>query len=337
MGVRASCPQVTFNDNRTGAAKIPTMRKLCVILLLMIAAVSVVAQAQEKSGIVRLDSALDDVLSPGAKLEKLAGNFKHLEGPVWVRKGGFLLLSDLDSKVIHKWDPKDGKVSIYPAGIPEPESNGITVDRQGRIVYCARGEGQVVRLENDGRRTVLVRQFEGKALNRPNDLVYKSDGSLYFTDPTDGSDEAAVNHVFRLKGGKLQLLSAKNVVHPNGLAFTPDEKHLYIVDSRDTKTLFRFDVQPDGSIANGRAFIDMRSEKAQGGPDGMKVDQKGNVYAPGPSGLWIISPEGKHLGTVPTPEIFANLAFGDADGKSLYLAGHTTIYRIRVKVPGIRP
>jgi gluconolactonase len=269
----------------------------------------------------------------------------------------------MPANTIHKWDPADGKVSVFLGftgtdgsrrgtqenkvqGAPpdEPGSNGITVDPEGRIVYCARGDLQaVVRIEKDGRRTVLASQFDGKPLNRPNDLVYRSDGTLYFTDPTDGSEreknfqgEVPVNHVFLLKDGKLHSLT-HNLLHPNGLALTPDEKHLYVVDSRATKTITRYEVRADGTLGKGQLFIDMKSVDAPGGPDGMKVDQKGNVYAPGPGGLWIMSPAGKHLGTISIPERFTNLAFGDADGKTLYLTAQTSVYRIRLKIPGIRP
>jgi len=332
------------------------MKNLGMILLLIIAAVLTAAQAQEKSRVIRLESALDEIVPLDTSVEKVAGNLVHVEGPVWVRKGGYLLFSDLAANVIYKWSPADGQVAAFlersgfasrdasrlavrrdgeQSEAPlEVGSNGITVDPQGRIVYCARGDRQVVRLEANGRRTVLASQYEGKPLNRPNDLVYRSDGSLYFTDPTDGSPEG--NHVFLLQDGKLRLLP-QNLLHPNGLAFAPDEKHLYLVDSRETKTIYRFDVQADGTIANGQVFIDMRYDKAPGGPDGIKVDQKGNVYAPGPGGIWIMSPTGKHLGTVLIPERAANLAFGDSDGKALYLTAQTSLYRIRLKIAGIRP
>ena len=323
------------------------MRNLRIIFLLILAAGSVAAQAQEKSPVIRRDSALDEIVPADAKVEKVAGNLKHVEGPVWVRKGGYLIFSDMPDNVIKKWNPSDGKVSVFlensgfttttnPSGHPTPGSNGITVDPQGRIVFCMRGDRQVVRLEKDGRHTVLASQYDGKPLNRPNDLVYRSDGSLYFTDPASGPEEDAINHVFLLKDGKLQLLS-HNLLYPNGLALSPDEKHLYLVDSRETKTIMMFDVHLDGTISNGRVFIDMRSDKAPGGPDGMKVDQKGNVYSPGPGGLWIMSPKGNHLGTVLIPERALNLAFGDADGKTLYLTAQTSLYRIRLKIPGIRP
>ncbi len=324
-----------------------TGKHLGMILLFAIAAVAAAAQAQEISPVIRLESALDEIVSRDAVVEKVAGNLVHVEGPVWVRNGGYLLFSDIDANVIHKWNPADGKVSVFlensglgnrdgeQSGAPsDVGSNGITVDPQGRIVYCARGDRQVMRLEKDGRRTVLASQYAGKPLNRPNDLVYRSDGSLYFTDPTDGSPEG--NQVFLLQDGKLRLLP-QNLLHPNGLAFSPDEKHLYLVDSRETKTIYRFEVHPDGSIANGQVFLDMRFDKATGGPDGIKVDQKGNVYAPGPGGLWIMSPAGKHLGTVLIPERAANLAFGDSDGKTLYLTAQTSVYRIRLQIPGIRP
>jgi gluconolactonase len=315
------------------------VRNLSVIFLLSImTAVAAVTNAQESNPIVRLNPGLDEIVSPDTKVEKLGGNFGFLEGPVWIRKGDYLLFSDIRANVINKWSPKDGKVSIFleHSGLtgtePSPPttgagngSNGITADRHGRVVYCARGDRQFVRLEKDHRRTVLASQFEGKPFVQPNDLVYKSDGSLYMTD---------VGAVYLLKDTKLQLL-IKDIQYPNGLAFSPNEKTFYV---NDTKSLIiRYDVQPDDTVAHGQVFIDMSSDKSPGIPDGMKVDQKGNVYCSGPGGIWIISPEGTHLGTVLTPEEVTNLAFGDADGKTLYVTARHGLYRIRFKVPGIRP
>lgn len=340
-----------------------TMKQHLTIVLAIVALGLPGAQAQERSLIVRLNPAIEDILPPDAKVEKLVSNFGFLEGPVWVRKGGYLLFSDIPANVISKWSPDDGKVSIFLAysGFTGTDdsgagmqlnngfatvtllgSNAVTLDSHGRVVYCAHGDRQVVRLEEDGRRTVLASQYEGKRLNSPNDLVYKSDGSLYFTDPAaglrNGNDdpkkELPFTGVYLLKDGKLQLLTKD--FRPNGLAFTPDEKHLYLINS-DKKSILRYDVQPDDTITNGQVFIDMSLDKAPGGPDGMKVDQKGNVYCTGPGGFWIMSAEGKHLATVLTPEVVANLAFGGADGKTLFLMGRTSLYQIHLKVPGILP
>ena len=343
------------------------MRKPGIIFLSIIlstwATVLAAAQAQEKSPVVRLDAALDDIVPPDVKVEKLADGFRFTEGPVWVRKGGYLLFSDIPGNVIHKWNAADGKVSIFldksgftgtdPTGVGRevtegPEvfynigSNGITLDRQGRVVYNAMGDRQIVRLEEDGRRTVLASHYEGKRLNSTNDLVYKSDGSLYFTDPpsalrggdNDPKKELPFTGVFMLKDGKLQLLTKD--IRPNGLAFSPDEKYLYAADTAK-RAVMRFEVQPDGAVANGQVFIAMSSDKAPGGPDGMKVDQKGNLYSTGPGGIWIISPEGKHLGTLVFPERPANFAFGDADGKTLYVTARRGLYRVRLNIPVIRP
>jgi gluconolactonase len=216
------------------------------------------------------------------------------------------------------------------------------VDPQGRIVYCAHGDRQIVRVEPDGKRTVLASEFEGKRLNSPNDLVYKSDGSLYFSDPPaglrNGADdpkkELPFTGVYLLKAGKL-LLVARDL-RPNGLAFTPDEKFIYLVDGTGgKKTIVRYAINPDDTLGAGQLFIDMTSDKAPGGPDGMKVDQKGNLYSTGPGGVWIMAPDGKHLGTILTSELPANLAFGDADYKTLYLTARTGLYRIHLKIPGI--
>lgn len=324
------------------------MRKLSIVFLSIIAALATAAQAQERSPIVRLDPALDAIVPLDAKVEKLADNFRSNECPVWVRKGGYLLFrdsgyppSDIPNTIL-KWSPGDGKVSIFLK-----DMNCVTLDRQGRGVYITGGaDRQIVRVENDGRRTVLATEFEGKRLTALNDLVYKSDGALYVTNPEPERDNPSV---YLLRGGKLQLV-IKDMPHPNGLAFSPGEKYLYVNDTF-AMTIRRFDVQPDDTLSNARLVIDENADKAHpypdhGFPDGMKVDQKGNIYCGGPGGLWIISPEGKHLGTIlfsennvdPRPAIgVGNLAFGDADGKALYLTVRTALYRIRLKIPGIRP
>lgn len=325
--------------------------------------VALQVHAQGANEVVRLDPALDEIISVDTIVEKLAGDFGFVEGPVWVRQGGYLLFSDIPANAINKWT-SDGKVSVFlkPSGFTGSDpsdvgsqnnngqavvtligSNGVTLDRQGRVVFCAHGDRDVVRIEKDGKRTVLADRFEGKRLNSPNDLVFKSDGALYFTDPTAGlrkrdedpKKELPFNGVYLLKDGRLQVLE-KTFATPNGIAFSPGEKYLYVNDTT-RKLIMRYEVRPDDTIANGKVFIDMSADKAAGVPDGMKVDQKGNVYCTGPGGSWIMSPEGKHLGTVKMPELPANLAWGDSDGKTLYLTARTGLYRIRLKIAGIRP
>lgn len=340
--------------------------RCAVVLMSLVVVTCAAAQTSSWSLIVRLNPAVDEIISADAKVEKLAGDFGFLEGPVWVRKGGYLIFSDIPANVIRKWNPQDGKVSVFLpysgftgtddsiAGMQVNNgrsvvsllgSNGVTVDPQGRVVYCAHGDRQIVRLEEDGSRTVLANKYEGKRLNSPNDLVYKSDGSLYFTDPPSGhrnqsaSDptrDLPFNGIYLLKNGKLQLLD-QTFDRPNGLAFTPDEKYLYVNDTH-RKIIVRFEVEPDDTITHGKVFIDMNSDEAPGGPDGMKVDQKGNVYCTGPGGLWIMSSEGRHLGTILMSELPANLAFGGADGRTLFLAARTgSLFRIPLKIPGIAP
>jgi gluconolactonase len=322
--------------------------------------------AQNGGQIIRLDPALDALIPAGAQIEKLADGFGFVEGPVWVHTTapGFLIFSDIPANVIDKWNPQDGKVSVFltKSGFAGDDpgdaggqlnnghaivtlygSNGVTIDKQGRVTYCQHGDRGVVRVEKDGKRTVLADHYEGKRLNSPNDLVYKSDGSLYFTDPPfglrkaqdDPKKELPFAGVYRWANGKLQLVN-KDFGAPNGLAFSPDEKYLYVDDSF-TKTYWRFDVQPDGTITNKKLLIDMSSSKEPGVPDGMKIDQKGNIYGAGPGGVWVITPEGKHLGTIKPPENPANLAWGDADAKTLYFTAVTGLYRLRLNIAGIRP
>jgi gluconolactonase len=330
-----------------------------VVLALVLAGVpSIIAQGGGGDA-VRLDPAVDAIVPANARVEKIAGSLGFVEGPVWVRSAttGYLLFSDIAANAIKKWTP-DGKVSVFleksgftgtdpSVAAREPTmlngSNGIVLDKERRVVYCQHGNGAIERLEKDGKRTVLANKYEGKHLNSPNDLVYKSDGSLYFTDPpfglakgdADPHKEVPFNGVYRLANGKLQLL-IKDLKAPNGIAFSPDEKYLYVNDTT-SKTYWRYEVRPDGGIANGKVFVDMSANKEDGAPDGMKVDQKGNVYGTGPGGVWILSPEGKHLGTIKAAEVPANLAFGDDDSKALYLTARTGLYKIRLNIPGVRP
>jgi gluconolactonase len=338
---------------------------LTLLTLAFVFAIGARAQAQYFGGIIRLDPAADAIIPADAKVETLAGGFGFLEGPIWVhtRFQGFLLFSDIPANVIRKWDPKAGlSVFMEKSGFTGNDasavggqtnngsamvnligSNGLTLDRQGRLVFCQHGDRQISRLERNGSRTVLAAYYDGKRLNSPNDLVFKSDGSLYFTDPPAGlrlqdkdpRRELPFAGVYRAANGKVQLLS-KDFVRPNGIAFSPDEKYLYVNDTVK-KIIMRFEVQPDGGVANGQVITDMTSDTAPGAPDGMKVDQKGNIYCTGPGGFWIMSPEGKHLATVKMKELPANLNWGDADAKTLYLTARTGLYRIRLNNPGVRP
>ena len=320
-------------------------------LLFLCAALPLFSQ----QAVIRLDAALDKIVPAGAKVEKVASDLRFSEGPVWIGKGGYLLFSDLPANAIMKWSPTGG-VSVYRKDIfsgPHPDgvqigSNGLTLDRQGRVIAAEHGNRRISRFEKDGRVTVLADRFEGKRLNSPNDIVAKRNGDVYFTDPTglyrtypDGPDkpkpELGFNGVYRItSAGKLDLLT-KDVAYPNGIAFSPDEKKLYVSNSRPEKFWMVFDVKSDGTIENGRKFYDASNEPGEAVPDGMKVDSAGNLYTTGPGGILIVSPEGKHLGTIQLPEIGANCAWGGADTKSLYITARTGLYRIKLSITGIKP
>ena len=275
------------------------------------------------SSIEKADAALDAIVPDGATIEKLANGFAFTEGPIWF-EAGYLIFSDIPNNKMHKWTP-DGKVVLFrhPSGYDLNDapagafigSNGMTRDQQGRLIVCEHGNARVTRTEKEGSVTVLADKYEGKRLNSPNDIVQKSNGDFYFTDPPyglvkqdeDPKKELDFNGVFRISNGKLTLLY-KEIARPNGLAFSPDEKYMYLNNSEtDRKICLRFEVRDNGSLANEKVFFDMTHDSSDGVPDGMKVDQKGNVYSTGPSGIWIFTPEGKHLGTIKPPEVPANL------------------------------
>lgn len=303
--------------------------------------------------ITRLDPSVDAIVPPDAKIERVAGGFQFTEGPVWV-PDGYLLFSDPNANVIYRWSA-DGQVSIYRtksgytrADIGEygqPGSNGLTLDSQGRLTIAEHGNRRITRLERNGVLTVLADRYDGKRLNSPNDLVYRSDSTLYFTDPSfglprfddDPRKELEFNGIFMLKDGVVTLLDA-GLKGPNGLAFSPDERFLYVGNwDPQRKVVMRYEVRPDGSVGAGTVFFDMTGAPGEEAIDGVKVDRVGNVYVSGPGGLWIISPQGAHLGTIRGPELAANFAWGDSDGKTLYMTARTGLYRIRLAVPGTRP
>lgn len=320
---------------------------------LLFVALAVRIEAAGEGKILRADPAINQIVPPTAIIEKLAGGFQFTEGPVWIQ-AGYLLFSDIPQNTIFRWAP-DGKVTVFrkPSGYDGTAappsapfgSNGLTLDTEGRLIICEHGNRRVTRLEKDGKLTVLADRYQGKRLNSPNDAVYKSDGSLYFTDPPyglvkqdqDPKKELTFNGIYRLSGAKLQLLST-DLTRPNGLAFSPDEKHLYVANSDERRKIWmRFEVKPDGTLGNPKVLFDVTRQTAEGLPDGMKVDQKGNLYCTGPGGVWILSPEGKHVGTIQPAEVPANCAWGDADGKTLYMTARKGLYRIRLNIPGIRP
>jgi len=309
-------------------------------------------------GVTRKDAALDAILSPSAQFEKLATGFSFTEGPVWVphKDGteGYLLFSVPNDNTIYRMTA-DGEASVFrtKSGYSgfnigeyhQPGSNGLALDRQGRLTIDQHGNRRIIRVEPRGNITVLADRYEGKQLNSPNDLVYKSDGALYFTDPPfglpkvfdDPRKELPFSGVYRVADGKVQLV-ASDLDAPNGLAFSPDEKYLYVDNWNEKKKIvMRYPVLPDGSLGKGTVFFDMTFVPGETALDGLKVDQQGNVYVCGPGGIWVLSPEGKHLGILTTPEEAHNMAWGDDDGKTLYVTALSSIYRIRTNVAGIRP
>ena len=307
------------------------------------------AAAPTIGSIQRLDPAFDALVPKDAQIEKLAGGFTFIEGPLW-RPSNALWFSDVVGNVVRQWTP-DGKVteilrpggydgnSLPAGGFNGP--NGMTADKDGAVLLCQHGNRRIARIDKDMKVTTLVDKFEGKKFNSPNDLVFRSDGSLYFTDPPyglpkgddDPTKELKFNGVFRLANGKLQAI-VKDLTRPNGIALSPDEKTLYVAVSDEAhKVWMRYDLAADGTVSNGKVFADVTAEKEDGLPDGMKVDSLGNVYGSGPGGIWVFSPDGKHLGTIKPPETPANCGWGD-DGKSLYITARTGLYRIKLAVAG---
>jgi gluconolactonase len=298
----------------------------------------------------RADAGLDRVVPRGAMVERLAAGFLFTEGPVWV-PDGYLLFSDPNANTIYRWTPGEGAAVFRPksgyagadvAEYRQPGSNGLALDAEGRLTIAQHGNRRVIRVEPTGAITVMADRFEGRRLNSPNDLVYRSDGTLYFTDPPfglprafdDPRKELPFSGLYRVKGGRVTL-EAKELAGPNGLAFSPDERFLYVGNwDERRKVVMRYPVAADGTLGPGETFFDMTAAPDEDAIDGIKVDTEGRVYVSGPGGLWIISPQGRLLGTLVLPEHPHNLAWGDADGRTLYLTARTGLYRLRVNAVG---
>ena len=301
----------------------------------------------------RKDPRFDHLVPRVAHMEQLAGGFVWTEGPVWVKDGGYVLFSDIPRNSVMKWKESEG-ISLFmrPAGFTgvvhygrEPGSNGLLLDPQGRIVFCEHGDRRISRLEPNGGKKTLVDSYQGKRLNSPNDAVYKSNGDLYFTDPPyglpdnfdDSRRELDFCGVYRLsKDGQVTLLT-KDMTRPNGIAFSPDEKTLYVAQSDPAAAVWMaFAVNPDGTLGKGKVFFDATKwakEGKPGLPDGMEVDKNGYIFATGPGGVHVFAPEGTLLGTLDTGQPTGNVCWGD-DGSTLYIAANTFLVRIKTSTKG---
>ncbi len=336
--------------------------------LFLVTVLTVSAQAPQlpktfptKGKVHRLDSRLDSILAPDAQIEVLASGFSWTEGPVWVSKrkgwdGDYLLFSDIPRNSILKWDPKNADATLFakPSGFTgvvdygaEPGSNGLTLDPQGRLIMMQHGDRRIARLEKDGGMRTLVDNYQGKRLNSPNDGVYHSNGDFYFTDPPyglpqrekDPRKELDFFGVYRLgKDGKLTLLT-KEMTRPNGIAFSHDEKTAYVTQSDPDKAIvMSFPVKGDGTFGTGKVFADLTDAYKKGLPglpDGLKVDEKGNIFTSGPGGIYIYASDGKLLGRIETFERTSNCAWGD-DGSTLYMTTDMFVTRIKTKTKGAR-
>jgi gluconolactonase len=308
--------------------------------------------------IFRADPGLDALIPESSQIEKVASGYVFTEGPLWVSRvwdgQPFLLFSDVPGNAIYKWDPATSQASELKKPIFEGEaadgafigSNGLTLDSDGNLLVCEHGNRRISKVTPAGQWSVLVDRYDGKRLNSPNDLTFNANGWLYFTDPpyglTDQDEDKAkeidFNGIFRVSpDGKTVELLDQRMSRPNGIGFSPDGTKLYISNSDPAKKLWMvYQVREDGTLGLGRTFADVTYETSEGLPDGLKVDNQGNLFASGPGGVWIYNAEGTHLGTIQPEEVPANVGWGN-DGSTLYMTARTGVYRIKLATSGKIP
>jgi gluconolactonase len=323
-------------------------------VLLVALAVSCTYVGRTGGPLVRADPRFDGIVRKDAKLEKLADGFRLAEGPVWNTRGGYLLFSDMPANAIYKWSSSTGiELYLKPSGYSgteplaggNPGSNGLAFDATGRLIICEHGDRRVTRLEADGSRTILADRYRGRRFNSPNDLAFGPKGDLYFTDPPyglpkdfdDPARELPFSGVYRLSANGEVTLLTQELAGPNGIAFSPSGRHVYISDtSGDEPGWVTYDVNDDGTLTNGRRFLTTPSwaKGISGARDGVKVDRSGNIFATGPGGVHVFAPDGVHLGSIEVQDA-TNLAWGD-DGSMLYITSASTLYRIRTLTAGDR-
>lgn len=315
----------------------------------------IAAKTEQVGTVYAVDKSFNSIIAPGTKINKLADGFSFTEGPVW-HPDRFLLFSDPNMNMIYRYNPINHNITIYQSHsgytgtdigtISQPGSNGLAIDEQGRLVVCQHGNRRVIRHELKGPVTILSDNYQGKKLNSPNDVVLKSDGTVYFTDPPyglgkfydDPKKELPHQGVYMIKNGTTILLST-DLGGPNGIAFSPDEKFLYVSnwDIRDihrTKTICRYEVNEDGTLKNGKVFYSFNYTVGDEALDGLKVDVNGNIFSSAPGGVYVINADGALLGLIEGAERPANMAWGGADGKTLYLTAHTGLYSIQTITGG---
>ena len=328
-----------------------SVRRASLVALSVVAGVSIAAAASTgETRIDRLDPALDSIIAPGTKIERVATGFKFTEGPLW--RQGRLWFSDLQDDKVLAVTP-DGKVEVlipHAGGLdPFPPdsyrgSNAMVTDKDGSVLLVQQGGRKIVRLDAQLRPTVVLEKYAGKKLNSPNDLVFAPDGALWFTDPPfglpqaekDPAKELTFNGVYRYADGKLEAV-IKDLALPNGLAFSPDGKTLYVANFGPERFVTAYEIGAGGAVKSAHELIRYADdEKRPGGPDGLKVDSAGNIWTTGPGGIRIITPQGKVLGQIALPEVAANLGFAE-QGKTVYITASSSIYRLRLRTPGTMP
>jgi gluconolactonase len=289
------------------------------------------------NAVIVVDDAIYELLDVNNNLELLAGGFQFTEGPAW-SAGGYLLFSDIPASRIYKWSEEEG-ISVFQE--PSYNANGLAFTTEDDLIICEHSSRLLRKVNVSGLDEVLIDQYQGLRLNSPNDLAIKSDGSIYFTDPpyglsqqdNDSEKELTFNGIFRLKNGELYLLDS-NMIRPNGIAFSPDERTLYVAQSEIDHKWIQFNLDESGNVTDSKLFFHADDLSGAGTPDGLKVDEHGNLFCSGPGGIVIFSKSGKHLGTILTPEVATNCAFGGKDGKTLFITAQSGLYAFPLKVRG---